>query len=196
MALANSTGRIVPKKRPKSAGKASRGLSTQPACRLPVKDSDDSVLCQFLRALHVGGAPMRPFDEHPDLPVKSRQRVINRLEAAWAEGLLRITPEQYADVLMCLLPEDAVVNLPTGPGSTDPVGSVGRIAAYRERASRRETTCGKTDVDTVRNDRLAVRVKNRVSGRGIKTAGFERTKPDPLPPAMYRDAEGKWFELV
>jgi len=158
-------------------------------------DAGDSVLNQFLWALRAGTGPLKPFDELPDLPSSVRQRIINRLEAAWAEGLLRLDPEQYADVLMCLLPEEAVVALPTGPASTDPVGSIGRLAMYRERASRRETICGPVDADAVRDDRLALRFKPRDSGRGIKSEGWHRPRPNPLPPAMYRDANGEWFEL-
>jgi len=158
-------------------------------------DSGDSVLNQFLWAMRAGSGPPKPFDELPDLPSEVRQRIITRLESAWAEGLLRLDPEQYADVLMCLLPEDFVVSLPTGPGSADPIGSTGRLASYRDRAARRETCCGPIDAEAVRNDKAGVKVRQRTNGRRIKTEGWSSPRPEPIPDGMYRDATGQWFEI-
>lgn len=160
-------------------------------------DAQDAMLAQLARALGGRrGEPLPDLDDVEEVPEDVRATIVQRLEAAWAEGLLRIDADGYRDVLQVLLPEDFHVELPTGPASQHPPGSPGRLALYADRADRRETITGPVDADARRTDRLGVKVKSRANGTGLRSQGWDEEERPPLPGGMYRDSRGRWFDLA
>lgn len=145
----------------------------------------------------------RPYlaDDLDDLqmvPPIHRERLRDRLEAAWACGLLSLTPAQYEEVLVAFMPEDFVPKPPDSPPSPTLAGTAERVADYCARVRRREAVRQAADGLACPGGVRVVKRKNRNARNaeiGAKVLGPAAEPPRPLPPGMYRTARGRWIEI-
>lgn len=140
--------------------------------------------------------PLVPLDDLPLLDNRAAELVVDRLESAWAEGLLRLTPDQYCDVLTALMPDDFVVRPPTTLPSTGAAGTTQRIADYAVRGARQEPVVRGDDVLPL--GKRSLRAEMRSNGKGWRVLGWGDVGDDDTPairPGMYRDAAGRWYSL-
>ncbi len=175
---------------------AGRNLDEQTSQQAARRPKPDDVLAHLIAALRADKDPdLVAFDDQPALDPACFNVLRARLETAWAEGLLRLTPDQFCDVVMVLAPEEYVVSLPATPPSQDAVGTPGRLSRYAERASRREAIFDTADADAARDDRRGVRAHARSNGTGVKSVGWDTEEVPEIEPGMYRAPDGKFFEL-
>jgi hypothetical protein len=128
----------------------------------------------------------RDFDDPSELPA----RVIDRLEAAWAEGALRVTPDEYAAIVGALVPEDVGVEAPLDPPERVGPQTPERVAAYQRRARRQEPVFRRDDADASRTREFP-----RLNGAGLRCVRHDGRDPAEVPEGMYRDESGEWFEV-
>lgn len=144
-------------------------------------------------------------DDLPAIPDGPREIILDRLEEGFNSGLLRLTRDEYTDVLACLLPEDFFVVKTADLPSFDPPGSPGRIDRYCRRAYAGalhiigDAVPGATDRTMAKAPRRdGVEGRQRNNGTGIRAIGWVSpgdTQGVNIYPGMYRDAAGTWFDI-
>lgn len=77
--------------------------------------------------------PLPELDDLPPLPSDVRELVLDRIDAAYREGLFAMTAADYAGLLMAIMPDEFIVpSLPTVPTGAAP-RSDERIEVYAAR---------------------------------------------------------------
>lgn len=164
------------------------------------KKSNASALADALAA---PAAPWPDLDTLPPIPEKARERFLDRLEAAWADGTLRVSPEVYEQILCAILEEEFRLEAAGVPDQSPP-GSALRKETYRRRAlggaifitADRPALQGDSREGQV--DREAVIARDRGNHTGVVPMGWgtPEDEPEPIAVGMYASADGVMFELL
>lgn len=142
------------------------------------------------------------LDALPPLPDDVREVLLDRLEAAWADGTLPPDLNVYSAVLCALVPEDFRIEQPKQPDEAPP-GSTARIATYQRRAaggaifltSDRQSVGA--DAREGQAEREAVIARGRGNNFGVIPFGWVAPKePVTIAAGMYRSLTGEWFEVA
>jgi hypothetical protein len=156
-------------------------------------------LARILERTSPGNIP--DFDTLPPLPDDLRELMLDRLEAAWADGTLPPDLDVYSAVLCALVPEDFRIEQPVKPDQSPP-GSTARIDTYRRRAAGGAiflTSDRQAIVADAREgmaDREAVAARDRGNNFGAIPLGWTSPKEAPsIEAGMYRSLTGEWFEV-
>jgi hypothetical protein len=132
----------------------------------------DSPVLRLAKAIRENPWEETYLDSLPAIPAMVRELILARFDAAYAEGWLDLSNEQYEQVMMVLLPDDFPVPKAPIKASTHPAGSPGRLADCQRRAALAQPTDYRGDADAVRDDRLGVAVSKRANGDGVHVHGW------------------------
>lgn len=155
----------------------------------------------LVEKLAAPAAPWSSVDDLPPLPEKLRERLLDRLEAGWADGTLSVDVDTYEQILFVLLPEDFLIRRPTEP-DTAPPGSSARVETYARRAAGgqlfleadRKAIAG--DKREGKVDRDAVKARDRGNHTGVVPIDWNGEDDEiEVKPGLYRTLTGDWFEL-
>lgn len=122
--------------------------------------------------------PLPELDELPQLAPEVRELVLDRIDAAYREGLLAMSAIDYAALLMAIMPDDFIVPPQAASPCDAPPESVERVKTYSQRC--RESVAIFHKLDAKADDmatagdpsRRGVRVKKR-GGKNPKVLGWD-----------------------
>jgi hypothetical protein len=154
----------------------------------------DPVFDQLARlAAHVREAePLGDLDDMPQLSEEARELVIDRLEAGLEDKTLKLTPDQYDAVLLCLVPEDFTMPTRPSPSTGSAPGTAARAATYAARVAAGAPVHSPQDSPL---EGRKLRVAKKANGSGDKVLGWADEEPPKVKPGLYRLPNGAYMEL-